>query len=39
MGRAGLEPAEPEGTRFTVWPATSYGIPTQNGIPIFVHVV
>ena len=30
MGRTGLEPAEPEGTRFTVWPATNYGIPSQN---------
>ena len=30
MGRVGLEPTEPEGTRFTVWPATSYGIPTRG---------
>lgn len=31
MGRTGLEPAEPEGTRFTVWPATNYGISSPNG--------
>ena len=29
VGRAGLEPAEPLGTRFTVWSATCYGIPTH----------
>ena len=29
MGRARIELAEPEGTRFTVWPATNYGIPTR----------
>ena len=26
MGEDGVEPPEPEGTRFTVWPATTYGI-------------
>ena len=30
VGRVGLEPTEPEGTRFTVWPATNYGIPTRG---------
>lgn len=29
VGRAGLEPAELLGTRFTVWSATCYGIPTH----------
>ena len=26
MEEDGVEPPEPEGTRFTVWPATTYGI-------------
>lgn len=30
MGRDGLEPTESEDTRFTVWPATNYGIPSLN---------
>ena len=30
MGRVGLEPTEPEGTRFTVWPAANYGIPAHS---------
>ena len=30
VGRIGLEPTEPEGTRFTVWPATNYDIPTRG---------
>lgn len=30
MGRDGLEPTESEDTRFTVWPATNYGISSLN---------
>ena len=30
MGRDGLEPTESEDTRFTIWPATNYGIPSLN---------
>lgn len=30
VGRIGLEPTEPESTRFTVWPATNYGLPTHR---------
>lgn len=29
VGRAGIEPAEAFATRFTVWPAALYGIPTH----------
>lgn len=30
MGRVRIELTEPEGTRFTVWPATNYGLPTRD---------
>ena len=30
MGRVGLEPTESIDTRFTVWPATNYGLPTHR---------
>lgn len=30
VGRGGLEPPESLNTRFTVSPATSYGLPTQE---------
>ena len=29
VGGGGLEPPEPKGNRFTVCPATNYGIPTH----------
>ena len=29
VGRIGLEPTEPEGTGFTIRPATNYGLPTH----------
>ena len=30
VGKIGLELTEPEGTIFTVWPATNYGLPTPK---------